>query len=108
MTDQPTTPGSTPPQQPPAKGFFGALFDFSFNTFVTPVIIRALYILGLFGIAVGYVLFVAAAFQDSATYGVLTLLVGLIFAFLYLALWRVVLEFFFAVVRMSEDIHHRR
>jgi len=28
--------------------------------------------------------------------------------FFYLAMLRVMLEFFYAVVRMSEDIHHRR
>ena len=108
---QPQYPGSTsaPPSawQPQAKGFFGALFDFSFNHFVTPSIIRFLYILGLIGIALSYLSFVILAFAISATQGLVTLLLGLIIAVIYLAFWRVMLEFFLAVVRMSEDVHHR-
>jgi hypothetical protein len=101
------TGGPAPAGQPQAKGFFGALFDFSFSYFVTPSIIRVLYALGLIGIVLGYILFVVGAFFQSAAQGVATLLLGLVIAFIYLALWRVMLEFFLAVVRMSEDIHHR-
>src|SRR5690349_21155298 len=42
-------PGGMTPQDQ-ARGFFGAVFDFSFNTFATPVVIRVLYILSLVGI----------------------------------------------------------
>jgi hypothetical protein len=108
---QPQYPGgvSGPPPawQPHAKRFFGALFDFSFNYFVTPSIIRVLYVLGLIGIALTYLSFVVYSFIYSVTQGLITLLFGLVVAFIYLALWRVTLEFFLAVVRMSEDIHHR-
>ncbi|MGH3773127.1 MAG: DUF4282 domain-containing protein [Pseudonocardiaceae bacterium] len=117
MTYNPPPPGSPGPQYPegaggpsPARqpqGFFGALFDFSFNHFVTPLIIRVLYVLGLIGIALGYLVFVVGAFQASAVQGVVTLLLGLIISFIYLAFWRVILEFYLAVVRMSEDIHRR-
>lgn len=104
----PEGPGGQPPAwQPQAKGFFGALFNFSFNHFVTPSIIRVLYVLGLIGITIGYLTFVVAAFSVSIAQGLVTLLLGLIIAFIYLAFWRVMLEFFLAVVRMSEDIHHR-
>jgi hypothetical protein len=84
-----------------------ALFDFSFNNFVTPTIIRVLYVLGLIGIAIIYLTFVITSFLQNTIQGILALLFGLIISFIYLALWRVVLEFFLAVVRMSEDIHHR-
>ena len=36
------------------------------------------------------------------------LVVGGVVALFYLIFFRVTLEFFYAVVRMSEDIHHRR
>jgi hypothetical protein len=101
------TSGPPPARQPQVRGFFGALFDFSFNHFVTPLIIRVLYVLGLIGIALGYLWFVVIAFIAGAVQGVVTLLFGLIIAFIYLAFWRVILEFYLAVVRMSEDIHHR-
>lgn len=119
MTYNPPPPGppgppypedtSEPPpaRQPQVRGFFGALFDFSFNHFVTPLIIRVLYVLGLIGIALGYLWFVVIAFIAGVVQGVVTLLFGLIIAFIYLAFWRVILEFYLAVVRMSEDIHHR-
>jgi hypothetical protein len=97
----------SPAGQPHAKRFVGALFDFSFNHFVTPSIIRALYVLGLIGIALTYLSFSIYSFMYSAAQGLITLLFGLIAAFIYLAFWRVMLEFFLAVVRMSEDIHHR-
>ncbi|MBV9012942.1 MAG: DUF4282 domain-containing protein [Pseudonocardiales bacterium] len=99
---------SPPPgRQPQTKRFFGALFDFSFNNFVTPAIIRVLYILGLVGIVIVYLTRVITSFLQNTIQGILVLLFGLIISFIYLALWRVVLEFFLAVVRMSEDIHHR-
>ena len=101
------TGGPPPAWQPQVRGFFGALFDFSFNHFVTPLIIRFLYVLGLIGIVLGYLWFVVIAFIAGTVQGIVVLLFGLIIAFIYLALWRVALEFYLAVVRMSEDIHHR-
>lgn len=101
------TGGPPPGWQPQTRRFFGALFDFSFNSFVTSVIIRVLYVLGLIGIAIIYLAFVITSFLQNSIQGILALLFGLIISFIYLALWRVVLEFFLAVVRMSEDIHHR-
>lgn len=100
---------NSPPagRQPQTKRFFGALFDFSFNDFITPVIIGVLYILGLIGIAIVYLTFVITSFLQNTIQGILALLFGLIISFIYLALWRVVLEFLLAVVRISEDIHHR-
>lgn len=35
------------------KGFVGALFDFSFNSFVTPTILKIIYGLELLGVAFG-------------------------------------------------------
>jgi len=90
-----------------AKGFIGSLFDFSFNSFVTPKIVRFVYILLTIAIVLGYVGFVIAGFADSAVSGVLVLLLGWIPALLYLALFRMTLEFYYSVVRMSEDINRR-
>lgn len=109
---QPANPGGAgapPPVWPPqAKGFFGALFDFSFNHFITPSIIRALYVLGLIGIALSYLVFIVFWFQVGAVSGLISLLLGMIMSIVWVALWRVTLEFFLSVVRMSEDIHNSR
>jgi hypothetical protein len=91
-----------------AGGTFSALFDFSFNTFATPVVIKVLYILGLAAIALGYVFFVISAFTQGAGYGLLVLILGAVGALFYVIFFRVLLEFYFAIVRMSEDIRALR
>ena len=96
-----------PPQQEPPS-FFGALFDFGFNSFATPVVIKVLYILGLVGIGLGYVALVISGFADSAVTGLVSLIGGAIGALFYVIFFRVFLEFYYAVVRMSEDIRAMR
>ncbi|MFZ4764674.1 MAG: DUF4282 domain-containing protein [Roseimicrobium sp.] len=55
--DEPTTPTSLPPGEPYAsqdgteKTLIGLLLDFSFESFVTPRIIKFLYIIALVGVA---------------------------------------------------------
>jgi uncharacterized protein DUF4282 len=99
-------PGLT---SPPAKGFFGALFDFSFNSFVTPSIVKVVYVLATIALAVGFVGFLIAAIATGESTAILfTLILGPILAILYLALIRMTLEFYYALVRMSEDIHRGR
>ena len=39
-----------------------ALFDFGFNAFATPVVIKVLYILGLVGVGLAYVIVVIRGF----------------------------------------------
>jgi len=94
--------------QSEGKNFFAALFDYSFNNFATPGLIRVLYIVGTVLIALGYLFQVIAGFALSAGYGLILLVVGAIVALFVLAFMRVTLEFYYAVVRMSEDIHNRR
>ncbi len=90
------------------KGFFGALFDFSFTSFVTPKIVKVVYVLATVGLALLYLIFVITGFAgDQPLVGVLVLLLGWIPFLIYLALVRMTLEFYFALVRMSEDIHQR-
>ncbi|MFV0463287.1 MAG: DUF4282 domain-containing protein [Nostocoides sp.] len=88
-------------------GFFGALFDFSFNNFVTPKLVRALYLLGTVLLAVLWLFWVIAGFTQSAAVGLMALIIGPFVLIIYLAFFRMTLEFYLAVVRMSEDIHQR-
>lgn len=88
-----------------ATSFFGALFDYSFNAFITPMIIKFVYVLVTVGVAIGYLVIAVATFRGSTSFGVLWLLViGPIMAVLSLALARMTLEFYLAVVRVSEDV----
>jgi hypothetical protein len=91
----------------PSKGFFGALFDFSFNTFITPMIVKAVYILSVVVLALLWLIFLVSAFTQSAGAGVVVLILGPIGVIIYLAFIRMTLEFYLAIVRMSEDIHRR-
>jgi Domain of unknown function (DUF4282) len=100
-----------PPSERPGtdtKGFFGALFDFSFNSFVTPKIVKIVYILATVGLALVYLLFVVTAFSRGAGSGLVVLILGAIGFFIYLAVIRMTLEFYYAIIRMSEDIHSGR
>ena len=90
------------------KGFLGALFDLSFTTFVTPKIIKAVYVIGLVVICLATLFFaVSGFFGDSPALGVVTIIVAPIVGLLYLCLFRMMCEFYIAITRMSEDIHRR-
>jgi hypothetical protein len=103
----PAGTGGFPPQNE-SPNFFGALFDFGFNTFATPVVIKVLYILGLVGIGLAYVAVVISGFADSPLTGLVALIGGAVAALFYVIFFRVFLEFYYAVVRMSEDIRAMR
>jgi hypothetical protein len=111
---QPGQPGYGPPAGPiggpqgPAKSPFSALFDFEFNTFATPAVVKILYIVGMVLLGLFYVGALIAGFAQGVGIGLVTLIGGAIAVLFYLILFRVTLEFYYAVVRMSEDIHHRR
>ncbi|HET7684367.1 MAG TPA: DUF4282 domain-containing protein [Marmoricola sp.] len=110
--DQPAAPppspyGGGPAQSTDAAGFFKALFDFSFTTFITPKVVKVVYVLATALLALGWLVFLIGAFADSAGAGIAVLLIGPVVLLVYLALIRMTLEFYLAIVRMSEDIHHR-
>jgi hypothetical protein len=97
----------TPTGTPKSKGFFGALFDFSFNHFVTPIIVKIVYVLVLIALLIGWLIAVISGFTQNAGIGLLFLIVGAVGVIVYLALIRMTLELYLSIVRMSEDIHHR-
>jgi hypothetical protein len=99
--------GSAPASGAEVSGFFRALFDFSFTRFITPMIIKFVYVLMMVVIAIVYLFYAIALFQaDASSLGVLWLLViGPIASILWLAIARMTLEFYLAVVRVSEDVH---
>lgn len=108
MTNLPPPPPATPsgPRQE-AAGFFGALFDFGFDTFITPRLVKVIYILATVGIGLYLLFLLSVAFQADAVFGVAALVLAPLFAIFLLAMVRMTLEFYLATVRMSEDIHQR-
>jgi hypothetical protein len=91
-----------------ARSFPGALFDFGFTTFATPVVIKVLYILSLVGIGLFYIFAVISGFLQDPLTGLITLVVGAVVALLSLIYTRVLLELLYAVVRMAEDVRALR
>ncbi len=87
----------------PEKGFFGALFDLSFSSFITTKIIKVLYVLAIIIaglIALGYTI---AAFAADPVLGLLTLVILAPLGFLlYVIYTRVILELFIAIFRIME------
>jgi hypothetical protein len=102
----PTAPVGGPPQQ--GKGAFSALFDFDFNTFATPTVVKILYVVGMVLLGLLYVGMLIGGFTQGVGVGLITLVVGAVVVLFALILFRVTLEFYYALVRMSEDIHQQK
>lgn len=100
----------TGPSIPPAApgGLFGALFDYGFHSFATPAVIKVLYILGTVLIGLAYIGAVITGFAQGVGLGLAAVIGGALVALVYLIFLRITLEFYYAVVRMSEDIHQGR
>ncbi|MBG6084754.1 DUF4282 domain-containing protein [Zhihengliuella flava] len=107
-------PGSQPHQQPSpggphgvtspdAKGFFGALFDLSFTSFVTISFAKLIYVMIMVVLVMSWIFFIIAGFATDVWAGFAVLLLGWVPILLYLILARVTLEFYIAMVRTSQN-----
>ena len=111
----PGTPGpgaslqASPRQSADSKGFLAALFDFSFTSFVTTRIIKVLYILITVLVCLTALIYTIVAFRISPLFGILTLVIGdPLFIIIVMGFWRLVLEAFVVVFRISEDVRSLR
>ncbi|OLT39210.1 hypothetical protein BJF86_09315 [Serinicoccus sp. CNJ-927] len=107
-------PSSHPqPDRPRTDGGLRALFDFNFDTFVTPSIVKIVYVIATVLVALFTVVLaiggLTTMFQGgtSTLIGLLTLLASPVIGLVYLAFVRMSLELYYAVIRLSEDVHHR-
>jgi hypothetical protein len=92
-----------------ARGFLGALFDFGFTSFVTPKVIKVLYMLIVIGTVVSALVVTIIAFKASTVFGFLMLVFGdPLFVLIVLAIYRIILEFFVVTFRVAEDIRALR
>ena len=103
----PGMPGVRPgqPRANGEKGFVGSLFDFSFKSFVTPKIIKVLYVLFTIWTALISLLIAIIGFRTGGLVGGLFVLIIVvpIYVLLTLGVWRVVLEAFMVVFRIYEE-----
>ncbi|HKX66223.1 MAG TPA: DUF4282 domain-containing protein [Intrasporangium sp.] len=88
-------------------GFLPALFDFTFTHFVTPKLVRFVYLLATIALGVVWLFWVFVGFARGAGTGLAVLILGPVLFIIYLAVIRMTLEFYLSIVRMSEDVHHR-
>jgi Domain of unknown function (DUF4282) len=106
---QAATGAAAPGRTADARGFLGALFDFGFTSFVTPSVIKVLYMLIVIGTVVSALVFTIIVFKASVTFGFLMLVFGdPLFILIVLAIYRIILEFFVITFRVAEDIQALR
>lgn len=88
-----------------AKGFFGSLFDYSFGSYITPKIIKVLYVLATVLVALWTLALVLIAFNVSSGFGVFTLLILGPFYFVVAMIYaRVFLELLSAFFHIHDDV----
>lgn len=113
---QPQQPGGDNGPGPTSRSSAGglkALFDFNFDTFVTPSIVKIVYVIATVLVAITTIGIAISGltmmFRGGAAVllGLLVLLASPIIGLVYLAFARMSLELYYAVIRLSEDVHHR-
>jgi Domain of unknown function (DUF4282) len=90
---------------PRKKGYVASLFDFSFSSFVTPKIIKVLYVLFTIWTALIGITILIVGFKTGGVAGGLFTLIIIepIFLLLTLGIYRVVLEAFMVIFRIYEE-----
>ncbi|HEY6297254.1 MAG TPA: DUF4282 domain-containing protein [Streptosporangiaceae bacterium] len=90
-------------------GFLEALFDFGFTSFVTPKIIKVLYVLVTIGTIVTALAFTIVVFKASVAFGIVALVFGdPLVILVVMAAFRIFVEFFVVIFRAAEDIRALR
>ena len=81
----------------------GLLTDLGFTSFITPKIVRTLYLLSLAAAGLAAVTWTFSGFGVGVTQGLFTLVTGPLAFFIYALTARVALEFVVAVIRVAEN-----
>ena len=110
----PYPPQPHPGYQPPAgprydndKGFFGSLFDFSFDNFIATKLVKFLYVLSLILISVAAIVYVVAGLlllSERSGLGVLMIILSPILWLFFLVISRLYLELVIVMFKISEDL----
>jgi uncharacterized membrane protein len=86
------------------RGFLATLFDFSFNHFVTPGLLKLLYSIGLVMALYGAIRFIGAGFERGFMSGLGTLLLSPVLFLVYSLLARVVVELVMVLFRIADHV----
>ncbi|MGH3165365.1 MAG: DUF4282 domain-containing protein [Trebonia sp.] len=106
QTFRPSRPAKSAKSAKQGHGFVSSLFDFGFTSFVTPKIIKVLYVLVTIWTMLWALAFLDIGFRyGHAAGGLITLIIiDPILILVSLGVFRVVLEFFMVSFRMQEDL----
>ncbi len=88
----------------PRKGFFEALFDFSFSEFITTRLIRLLYVVALVVLGLVTIVSIFTGFVEGLGTGLLRLILSPIFFVLGAIVARIYLELIIVIFRIAEHM----
>lgn len=86
-----------------SRGFFEALFDFSFSSFITIKFAKFVYALCILAVAFVYLASVITAFTSGAGEGLMVLIFGAVVALVQIIFTRVALEGLISIVRTAQN-----
>ena len=85
------------------KGFFGSLFDFSFSEFITPRIIKLLFVLAIIISAIFAIMMFVAGISEGGGTAFLSLIGAPLLFLLYVIMARVWLEVIMIMFRIADN-----
>lgn len=86
-----------------SKGFFGSLFDFSFESFVFPKVISFIYGVIVVLMVIGYLVLIVFAFGQGSTAGVGAIILGPVVLIFYLIMVRAWMEIAIVMFRIYDN-----
>jgi hypothetical protein len=86
------------------KSFFNSLFDFSFSSFITPKIIKVLFVIGIVLSVIYAIAIIATAFAAHIALGIVVLILSPIVFILFVLAIRVYLEILIIMFRIQNDV----
>ena len=84
------------------RALLDLVLDLSFRRFVTPRLIRLLYVLSLLAAVLAAIGWMISGFGKTWTYGLFTVITGPVAFFLYVLIARVVMEVILAIFQIAE------
>jgi len=85
------------------RALMDLVLDFSFKRFVTPRLIRVLYVLSLLAATLAALTWMGSGFAHSMLYGFFTLVTGPLAFVLYVLTARVMMEIILAIFQIAEQ-----
>ena len=99
----PPPPAGAEPAPAPAKGFVARIFDLSFTEFVTPSLIKVIFLIGIVGAGLMSILVFAAFANQGGGSVVVGIIVAPLIFFVYVLFARVLSELYLILFRIEEN-----